>query len=336
MATTASEKVEEGDALLEKQNDSENDDSLQKTKSEMNLLRVEFDNLFSHLFNSSGWLILLIVSLYILLGTMVSMIANPSWDFVNGLYFTVVSLSTVGYGDLYPIQDWHKIFNSFYILFGVALVAAMLGSLMNRALSFLKEVSFSCRFSQHSLSLLTYSIAFFILFVMGAMVVAFFEPDATAADGIMFAAETLTTVGYGEVPITSNNMRVFVIVYILFGCSLTASAFGSAVAFFVILQREGQMKRLESRLTDQAEMAGVSLALNRMMHDDGHFADGVVFQEEFYIFCLLRMGRLRKEELELLDTLYERISATDPAFFCPFKPAGSISELEGGAEPSTE
>jgi voltage-gated potassium channel Kch len=47
-----------------------------------------------------------------------------SW--INAYYFSVVSLATVGYGDLTPHTNLGKIFTTFYILFGVGLLTAFI------------------------------------------------------------------------------------------------------------------------------------------------------------------------------------------------------------------
>jgi len=44
------------------------------------------------------------------------------WSIVDSLYFTVMTLSTVGYGDLYPTYPLTKMFTVFYVLFGVYLM----------------------------------------------------------------------------------------------------------------------------------------------------------------------------------------------------------------------
>lgn len=45
------------------------------------------------------------------------------WSYLDSLYFSVITLATVGYGDLHPITDAAKIFTMFYVFFGVGLVS---------------------------------------------------------------------------------------------------------------------------------------------------------------------------------------------------------------------
>lgn len=47
-----------------------------------------------------------------------------SW--IDAYYFCVVTLATVGYGDIVPHTDIGKIFTTFYILFGVGLLATFI------------------------------------------------------------------------------------------------------------------------------------------------------------------------------------------------------------------
>jgi voltage-gated potassium channel len=45
------------------------------------------------------------------------------WRALDSLYFTVTTLTTVGYGDFYPHTDAGKIFTIFYIFVGIGLLS---------------------------------------------------------------------------------------------------------------------------------------------------------------------------------------------------------------------
>ena len=51
------------------------------------------------------------------------------WSLVDSFYFCVVTLATVGYGDLAPETTAGKLFTSFYILFGLGILAAFVNLL---------------------------------------------------------------------------------------------------------------------------------------------------------------------------------------------------------------
>lgn len=51
------------------------------------------------------------------------------WTWIQSLYFTVATLTTVGYGDLYPTTDASRLFAVGFILAGVGIAIAALGIL---------------------------------------------------------------------------------------------------------------------------------------------------------------------------------------------------------------
>ncbi len=50
------------------------------------------------------------------------------WTIVESLYFSIVTLTTVGYGDLAPTTPGTQIFTIFYILTGIGVFVALLAS----------------------------------------------------------------------------------------------------------------------------------------------------------------------------------------------------------------
>ena len=65
------------------------------------------------------------------MGTVVYHILED-WTWVDSFYFSTVTLTTVGFGDLSPSTDISKLFTVFYILSGVSLIGALLNEFMKR------------------------------------------------------------------------------------------------------------------------------------------------------------------------------------------------------------
>lgn len=53
------------------------------------------------------------------------------WSWINSIYFSVITLTTVGYGDFHPLTNSGKIFTIFYVLMGVGLMLSFITELFN-------------------------------------------------------------------------------------------------------------------------------------------------------------------------------------------------------------
>ena len=61
-------------------------------------------------------------------GTVVYMYLEE-WSVVDALYFSVVALATVGFGDLHPTTDVSKLFTVVYIITGLSILGAFVAEL---------------------------------------------------------------------------------------------------------------------------------------------------------------------------------------------------------------
>jgi hypothetical protein len=67
----------------------------------------------------------------VLVGTVVYMFLED-WYWLDALYFSVVTLATVGFGDLHPTTNEAKLFTVFYIIFGVGIIAGFVSEVARR------------------------------------------------------------------------------------------------------------------------------------------------------------------------------------------------------------
>jgi hypothetical protein len=54
------------------------------------------------------------------------------WSWVDALYFSVVAVTTVGFGDLTPSTDASKLFTVLYVLTGISIITTYLHARMGR------------------------------------------------------------------------------------------------------------------------------------------------------------------------------------------------------------
>ncbi len=54
------------------------------------------------------------------------------WSVIDALYFTVVTLTTIGYGDLHPTTDLSKAFTIVFVVAGVGFILGFLNFIVTR------------------------------------------------------------------------------------------------------------------------------------------------------------------------------------------------------------
>lgn len=72
---------------------------------------------------------MLLVVATIILGTAGYMVIEK-WDMLDALYMTVITLSTVGYGEVHPVSEIGKVYTMFLVFFGVGFALFVAGAVV--------------------------------------------------------------------------------------------------------------------------------------------------------------------------------------------------------------
>jgi len=224
------------------------------------------------------------------------------WTPVDSVYFVMVSMSTVGYGDFFPSRPESRVFTLFFIIYGIvvpfASLASELATVMDRAVGRFLKVWSLC-FGHHHLRAwsrtndkadagapgsITFWVSNMLIPVMMFTTWQIFCACVfTVLQELPFSLAlyhclvTATTVGYGDVLVT-KEARPFAVVHVGVSVALLGACIAEVPALWDI--RNVQLRQLE--ILQRALDVEMIKALDR----DGNGVDKL----EFCIGILIEIG----------------------------------------------
>jgi len=250
---------------------------------------------------------LVILGLYVTLGT-ITFGFWEEWSFVNSLYFVIVTITTVGYGDITPATSVGQAFTIIFMTFGLVCFSLSLGFMAAGRLDHEADaVGMEARIgdaSQISASeteckdlcckILWNSVILIIVPCIGAGFFIWVE-DWDVVQALYMSFTTCTTIGYGDFSPQNKSGRVFGIIWIfigivIFGSSLTSMGQLTLTQRIRKLQRRRLLRPLSGKMF--ANFAG---------------RDRTLTCDEFTVVKLLAQGKICEEDLERCASEYRRI-----------------------------
>lgn len=87
-----------------------------------------FKIIFSFLKDKEYLQLLWVSGLIVIIGTLCYHYIE-GWSWIDAAYFSVITLTTIGYGDFSPQTTFGKVFTIFYILIGVGVVLGFINTI---------------------------------------------------------------------------------------------------------------------------------------------------------------------------------------------------------------
>lgn len=168
-----------------------------------------------------------------------------SWSVLECLSFVVVTLSSVGFGDLTPQTDVMRLFTCAYILVGVGILGTALGEVVSslldtdgstagkfiQLLSGAEENTEDAGEGAVSASLAPTLLTVAATVALGTGAISYFDASLSPVQALYYSIVTVTTVGYGDFVPQSDASRAFMTVNALFGkIPLTPTSSNSGLA----------------------------------------------------------------------------------------------------------
>lgn len=223
---------------------------------------------------------------------------------VDAIYFCVVTMTTVGYGDLVPDSVLAKLLACVFVFTGIALVGLILSRaadyivekqevLLVRAIHMKEQVGPNEILREVETNKVKYkfimALTFLLVLIIVGTVFLCKVEKLKVIDAFYCVCATITTLGYGDQSFSTKMGRIFAVFWILSSTICLAQFF----LYLAELSTESRHKALVKWVLSK-----------RMSFSDFEAADldhdKVVSPAEFILFELKEMGKISQEDISML------------------------------------
>ncbi|KAI4966635.1 hypothetical protein ZWY2020_037692 [Hordeum vulgare] len=231
---------------------------------------------------------------------------------IDALYFCVVTMTTVGYGDLVPSSDAGKLLASAFAFGGVAVV----GTSLSKSADYLVEKQESLVFravhanGKHparELRAMEMNKTWYKLYASGALLAASVASGTVVlwkgegmrpVDALYCVCATVTTLGYGDRSFDSAGGRAFAAVWVTVSTAVVALFFLYVAELYAERRQRALARWVLTRRTTNTDLEAADL--------DG---DRRVGAAEFVLYKLKELGKISQEEISEFMEEFDELDA---------------------------
>ncbi|CAN1292885.1 Two-pore potassium channel 5 [Linum perenne] len=270
---------------------------------------------------------LVLLSLYLFLGVVIYSLNRDHFSgtethpVVDALYFCIVTMCTIGYGDIAPLTPITKAFACVFVLFGFGFIDILLSGVVNYVLDLQERMILAGiqmgnshhHHNHHRFSARNYivdvekgrmrirlkvglALGVVVLCVgMGALVLYSVE-DMDWIDSIYLAVMSVTTVGYGDRAFKTLPGRLFAAAWLLVSTLAVARAF--------LYLAEFRVDKRHRRITNWVLHRDITV-------EDLLAADmnntGFISKSEYVIYKLKEMGKIGEKDISQICNQFKKL-----------------------------
>ncbi|KAE8724375.1 Two pore potassium channel a [Hibiscus syriacus] len=261
--------------------------------------------------------VLMLLGAYLGLGTIWFYLIDNQIDgkktngIVDAVYFCVVTMTTVGYGDLIPRSSLAKILACVYAFIGAALVGLILsnaadyiadkqGTLLVKALHMNDEFDTAEVLMDIETNKVKYkslmTLALLVVLIIAGIGFLFLVEEMEFLDSVYCVCATITTLGYGDKSFSTQGGRVFAILWILTSTVCLANFFLYLAELYTERRKRALVKWVLNRNLTAGDLEAADLD-----HDE------VVSAAEFIVYKLKEMGKICQEDIVMLTEKFKAL-----------------------------
>ncbi|XP_021768626.1 two-pore potassium channel 5-like [Chenopodium quinoa] len=253
---------------------------------------------------------------------------------VDALYFCIVTMCTIGYGDITPLTPFTKLFSCLFVLVGFGFIDILLSGVLNYVLD-LQEQNILSDILHHQtnnvnnpnlshnrnppfLRFLTLrlvdvqkgrmrirlkvglALLVLILCIGVGTLFLYFVEQLSLVDSLYLSALSVTTVGYGDKAFITLSGRLFASVWLLFSTLAVARSF-----LFLVEARIHKRQRTIAKWVLQRDITPLDLFAANINNND------FINKSEYVIFKLKEMGKIVEQDISQICHQFEKLDSNN-------------------------
>ncbi|CAL5213773.1 unnamed protein product [Lathyrus oleraceus] len=261
----------------------------------------------------------ILLVLYLALGVVIywfnrhSFTATETHPIVDALYFCIVTMCTIGYGDITPNSTATKIFSILFVLIGFGFVDILLSGMVSYVLdlqenhllravkgrgakdgrSYIVDVKKGRMRIRMKVAL---ALGVVVLCIGVGVVVMHFVESLGWVDSFYLSVMSVTTVGYGDHAFKTLHGRIFAAIWLLVSTLAVARAFLYLAEARVDKRHRRMAKWILGQDMTVAEFLAADIDNN-----------GFVSKSEYVIYKLKEMGKVSEKDIMQISEKFDRL-----------------------------
>ncbi|KAM6552187.1 hypothetical protein CsatB_001995 [Cannabis sativa] len=246
-------------------------------------------------------------------------VAKETHPVVDALYFCIVTMCTIGYGDITPNSTATKLFSVLFVLVGFGFVDILLSGMVSYVLDLqegylLKSVkgvkgvgekkkenarSYIIDFKKGRMRIrmkVALALGVVVLCIGLGVGVMHFVEKLGWLDSFYLSVMSVTTVGYGDRAFNSMTGRIFASVWLLVSTLAVARAF--------LYLAEARVDKRHRRMAKW--ILGQDMTISEFLAADID-NNGFVSKSEFVIYKLKEMGKISEKDILLICNKFDML-----------------------------
>lgn len=245
---------------------------------------------------------------------------------VDALYFCIVTMCTIGYGDIAPTTPFTKLFACIFVLVGFGFIDILLSGVVNYVLDLQENLILTGTRLQGQRQLasndhrrsglsacmdcivdvakgrmrirLKVGLALGVVLLcigLGSMVL-YFQEDLDWVDSVYLSVMSVTTVGYGDRAFKTLPGRLFASIWLLFSTLAVARAF--------LYLAEARIDKRHRRITNWVLQREITIE-DLLAADINN--NGFIKKSEYVIYKLKEMGKISEKDVMQICNQFNKL-----------------------------